>query len=177
LRDVCSVPPFGSREGLIDAALISIIKDEEIRVREEVQARLMAATLAEDALMILREYAKRTLGADNVEDRQNRARLVFGAMTRPAVRTAYQDLTEFIMRSNIEIVEVLKRKGMVRAELDSGAVALYLRVIDFGTILNDVNDRVRVDYNAWMDLVVDIAQAFLIDLPVSEPTPAPAGLE
>ena len=168
---------FGSREGLIDAALISIIREEEVIVREGVQARLMAATLAEDAIMILREYAKRTLGADQGADRKNRAQLVYGALTRPAVREAYQDLVEYIMRSNIEFVEVLKRKGMLRPELDSGAVALYLRVIDYGTVLNDVNDRARVDYNAWTDLIIDIAHAFLTDAPVNDSGSAPAELE
>ncbi len=148
---------FGSREGLIDAALVQIVIEETHVLRSFAVATSEAAESADDVIELMVSYARIAHDPSRRGDRGLRARLLGAAQSRPAVRQEYARFAEAAQVGNIAVIETLKRKGLVSHQIDSAAAALCMRALDFGWVLDEVNDAPTVDFKKWIDLVRGIA--------------------
>jgi AcrR family transcriptional regulator len=148
---------FGSREGLIDAALVQIVIEESAGVRESLQLASVAAESSTDVIEMLVSYVQFAHSPDRRGDRSLQARLLGAAQTRPAVRTAYQQYGKLVMQANRLLLSTLADKGLIRSDLNLDAVALTLRAVDFGWVLDEVNDESEVNFDDWVAVMRELA--------------------
>ena len=148
---------FGSREGLIDAALVQIVIEESAGVRESIRLACLAAETSTDAIEMLVSYVKFAHSPDRRPERSLRARLLGAAQTRPVVRDAYQQYGELATQANRALLVTLAEKGLIRTDLNLNAVALTLRALDFGWVLEEANDETDVEFDDWIAVMRELA--------------------
>ena len=150
---------FGSKEGLIDAALIAIITDEVTELREWVRVSTEGAESASDAVELIVTFASWAHSPTRRTNRSIRARLVGACQTKPAVREAFCDYGRLVAATNESLIEILRDKGLVRTDLDTAALGLLMRCLDFGQILDEINESPHVDFNEWLRVVRALAES------------------
>jgi AcrR family transcriptional regulator len=148
---------FGSRDGLIDAALVEIVVQETEDLRTFVQIASEAVENSRDAIELLVTYAQYAHSPDRRANRSLRARLIGACQTRPAVREAFRSFGELVASINETMLIKLRDKGLLRTDIDVGALVLCLRALDYGWVLDDINDEPQVSFDAWLQLVRALA--------------------
>jgi AcrR family transcriptional regulator len=148
---------FGSREGLIDAALVQIVIEESNGVREALALASQAAETSTDAIEMLVNYVMFAHSPDRRADRSLRARLLGAAQTRPTVRRAFQEFGRLSTEANRNLLTTLADKGLIRKDLDIRALALTLRSLDFGWVLDEVNDDSEIVFEDWIAVMRELA--------------------
>lgn len=151
---------FGSREGLIDAALVAIVTEETNMLREFATLSFQAAQDTDDAVELMVNYALIAHDPSRRVDRALRARLVGAAQTRPSVRAEYAKYSDLAQHQNMQIIDTLKSKGLIREEVSSSAASLVMRALDYGWVLDEVHDAPTVPYDEWIGLIRLLATAF-----------------
>ncbi len=156
---------FGSREGLIDAALVKIVIEESAGVRESLRLASQAAETSTDAIEMLVSYVKFAHSPDRRTERSLRARLLGAAQTRPIVRAAYQEFGQLATQANQALLTTLADKGLIRTDLNLNAVALTLRALDFGWVLEELNDHSDVEFEDWVAVMRELAHTLATPRP------------
>jgi AcrR family transcriptional regulator len=151
---------FGSRDGLIDAALIAIVSDETRSLLEFVELTTDAVESADDAIEFMVDYAAYAHSSARRANRALRARLLGASQTRPAVRKAFCEFGDLVAITNEAMILKLRDKGLIRHDLDIAAVTLCMRALDYGWALDDINDVPRVEFGAWLYLMRAMAETF-----------------
>ncbi len=148
---------FGSRDGLIDAALVQIMIEESNGIREALLLASQAAETSTDAIEMLVNYVMFAHSPERRGDRSLRARLLGASQTRPTVRRAFQEFGRLSTDANRSLLAILAAKGLIRTDLDLRALALVLRSLDFGWVLEEVNDDSDIAFADWIAIMRELA--------------------
>ena len=150
---------FGSREGLIDAALVQLANQEAGIIRSLSALTEEFAESYQDFESFLVVYTKTAHSPERRASRAVRARLLGAAQTRPALREEAREFGEQTNEINESILSRLSGRGLIRPDVDIRALSLCLRALDFGHALDDLNEEPRVDLDAWIHLMRVLASA------------------
>jgi AcrR family transcriptional regulator len=140
---------FGSREGVIDAAYEMIFMsyvDEDIAVLRQVVES--AASLNEFITIMQPILVRMSADEDRRARRAMRVRIVAAALTRPELRQMIGLAQSKVTDELVSVVELGQRRGWVRSEIPSRAVAVVIQTIVFGRTLDDVSTT-PIDQSEW----------------------------
>ena len=144
---------FGSREGLIDSAYISILNQQSVGVKEYLDTTLAHAENGSDAVELIIEFLRMANGFAEPGSRSFRARLIGAAQTRPTVLLTLRTIAT---RSNAAVESFLRKlveKGLIRTDLDVPSMALFIRALDYCWVLEEFNLDKTIDFEQWLQLV------------------------
>ncbi len=149
---------FGSREGLIDAALVEIVYQLTETLREFARGVTAIINDSSDVVSLMTDYARFAHSPDRRPDRALRARLIGLAQTRPAVRDALQAMFKVTKDANEEMLMRLLDRGLIREDVDIPSVTLMMRALDFGWVLDDLDEVSDVSFDRWMMTMETLAR-------------------
>lgn len=131
---------FGSREGVIDAAydaIFSRLIEEDI---ELFRANLEQADSFEEFVARMQPIvASLSAGPNRRSRRAMRVRVVAAASTRPQLRVLIGQTQARLTEEMRQLIDVAQRRGWVRSDISSSALAVFLQIILFGRTLDDVS--------------------------------------
>ena len=141
---------FENREGLIDAALIEIMRreaEEVETIHREIYTILSDVTTIEQAF---ETYVRITHGSRGTVRRALDTQILTAVQTRPSVRRAWEELSTKIQAANEHLLNVLVQRGFMDATLDIPALALLMRGLDFSRTLEEAVEQPAVAFEQWV---------------------------
>jgi AcrR family transcriptional regulator len=144
---------FENREGLIDAALIEIMRREGEDVDsifQEMSSILDGVTSIEQAF---ETYVRIAHGSSGVVKRALDAQILTAVQTRPVVRHAWSELSERVQRANEQLLRGLVERGLLDSTLDISALALILRGLELSRSLEESVEQPTISFDQWVALM------------------------
>lgn len=141
---------FENRAGLMDAALIEIMRREAEEVEviyREIDTMLSGVTTIEQALEI---YVRIAHGSGGAIRRALDAQILTAVQTRPSVQRAWEQLSTKVQAANERLLTVLVQRGLIDTALDISALALLIRGLDFSRTLEESVKQPTVTFEQWV---------------------------
>ena len=141
---------FDNREGLIDAALIEIMRRESEEVAtmyREIDSILGGVTTIEQAF---ETYVRVTHGPGGQVRRALDAQILTAVQTRPSVQRAWEELSSTVQSANEHLLSELVRRGFIDSSLDIPTMALLMRGLDFSRTLEESVAQPTVAFERWV---------------------------
>lgn len=141
---------FENRAGLMDAALIEIMRREAEEVEviyREIDTMLSGVTTIEQALEI---YVRIAHGSGGAIRRALDAQILTAVQTRPSVQRAWEQLSTKVQAANEHLLTVLVQRGLIDTALDISALALLIRGLDFSRTLEESVKQPTVTFEQWV---------------------------
>ena len=69
------------------------------------------------------------------------------------------------LQANQALLTTLADKGLIRTDLNLNAVALTLRALDFGWVLEELNDHSDVEFEDWVAVMRELAHTLATPRP------------
>lgn len=152
---------FENRESLIDAALIEIMRQDTEEVRGRFEAIVVTPGSIDDVVEAFKSYARALHGPSRANNRKVRLQVLAAQQTRPQVQSAWRSLSAQNQRSNERMVQSLKASGFLDDSLDTATIALFIRMLDFGRVLDESMETPFVDFEMWIDFIGVLAERLL----------------
>lgn len=144
---------FENREGLIDAALIEILRREAEEVKgiyREIDAMLSEVTTIEQAF---ETYVRLAHGSRGAVRRALDAQILTAVQTRRSVQRAWGDLSAKVQAANEHLLTVLVQRGFIDTTLDIPALALLMRGLDFSRTLEESVEQPTIAFEQWVTVM------------------------
>jgi len=141
---------FENRAGLMDAALIEIMRREAEEVEviyREIDTMLSGVTTIEQAL---ETYVRIAHGSGGAIRRALDAQILTAVQTRPSVQRAWEQLSTKVQAANEHLLTVLVQRGLIDTTLDISALALLIRGLDFSRTLEESVKQPTVTFEQWV---------------------------
>jgi len=141
---------FENREGLIDAALIEIMRretDDVESIYREIDTMLSSVTTIEQAF---ETYVRIAHGSGGAVRRALDAQILTAVQTRPCVRHAWGELSAKVQEANEHLLSVLAQRGFIDGSLDIPALALLMRGLDFSRSLEESVEQPTISFEQWV---------------------------
>jgi AcrR family transcriptional regulator len=141
---------FDNREGLIDAALIEIMRretDDVESIYREIDTMLSGVTTIEQAF---ETYVRIAHGSGGTVRRALDAQILTAVQTRPSVRHAWGELSAKVQEANEHLLSVLAQRGFIDKSLDIPALALLMRGLDFSRSLEESVEQPTISFEQWV---------------------------
>ncbi len=141
---------FENREGLIDAALIEIMRREAEEVEtiyREIDTMLSGVTTIEQAF---ETYVRLAHGSGGTVRRALDAQILTAVQTRTSVRRAWGELSAKVQAANEHLLTVLVQRGFIDTTLDIPALALLMRGLDFSRTLEESVEQPTIAFEQWV---------------------------
>ena len=144
---------FENREGLIDAALIEIMRREAEEVEaiyREIDVILSEVSTIEQAF---ETYVRLTHGSGGVVRRALDAQILTAVQTRPSVQRAWGEMSAKVQAANEHLLNVLVQRGFIDTTLDIPAMALLMRGLDFSRTLEESVEQPTIAFEQWVTVM------------------------
>jgi len=141
---------FENREGLIDAALIEIMRREAEEVEaiyREIDVILSEVSTIEQAF---ETYVRLTHGSGGAVRRALDAQILTAVQTRPSVQRAWGEMSAKVQAANEHLLNVLVQRGFIDTTLDIPAMALLMRGLDFSRTLEESVEQPTIGFEQWV---------------------------
>ena len=151
---------FGSREGVIDAAYVSIfttLVEEDIALLREIFA--VTETFEEYVGAVQPVLMRYSSKEERVARLTLRVRILAACATRPHVRDAISMAQARLTEELLRVVEQGQERGWLRRDLSARAIAVFLESVLFGRVQDDVS-MLPVSDEEWERVVTTV----LLDL-------------
>lgn len=171
---------FGSREGLVEAALVEQLHQAGAEATEALEEATQFHLAAENIVDALMAHSARVTGPDGAANRALLVDLLSASRLRPELLQRLQEQQKDILQRTTFLLEALRQRGQLRANLDPAAVALFLREIELGRVVADVLEP-ATEYPLWLPILrAFLEQVFsdrgVADSPLDIPAPSPEGI-
>jgi AcrR family transcriptional regulator len=153
---------FDNREGLIDAALIEIMRregEEVATIYREMDTILAGVTTIEQAF---ETYVRIAHGPGGQMRRALDAQILTAVQTRPSVRRAWVELSSNVQLANEHLLQEMVQRGFVDPTLDIPALALLMRGLDFSRTLEESVEQPTVSFDRWVAVMRLFASRVLV---------------
>ena len=153
---------FENREGLIDAALIEIMRretDDMESIYREIDTILSGVTTIEQAF---ETYVRIAHGSGGTVRRALDAQILTAVQTRPSVRYAWGELSAKMQEANEHLLNELAQRGFIDKSLDIPALALLMRGLDFSRTLEESVEQPTVSFDRWVTVMRLFASRVLV---------------
>lgn len=157
---------FGDRDGLVQAAqLVRYRRRPQLDV-DGVEAIVARATTRDELIGLLRALTTQSLSAVLSEgSRLQRASILGSSLGRPDLYAALGNLQAELTDQYEAMIRMLIERGVVRADLDARAVAVFVQAYAFGFVLGEIDPRCP-DVEALADVVTASLEGIIVG-PVS----------
>ena len=117
---------------------------------------VLGATNKEDFIESLRKLTELTQSVDRKGARAERARALAACFDNPRMAKAMGEETQRHTDALADIIQEVQNRGLVRADVDPKAVAVFIQSYTLGKMVNDYNPT-GVQDDTWVDLITDMA--------------------
>jgi len=124
-------------------------------VDESVTAFTMMITQSksrEEFIVALKSLTDQTQGVDRATNRANRVWLLGQTTIRPSFREILGQEQQRLTTALTDLIREAQHKGWVRADLDAGALAVFIQAYTLGSVINDITDS-PIDPEDWTHLI------------------------
>jgi AcrR family transcriptional regulator len=117
---------------------------------------VLGATTKEEFIESLRKLTELTQAADRKGARAERARALAACFDNPRMAKAMGEETQRHTDALADIIQEVQNRGLVRAEVDAKAVAVFIQAYTLGKLVNDYNPN-GVQDDVWTEMITDMA--------------------
>lgn len=117
---------------------------------------VLGATTKEDFVESLRKLTELTQSVDRKGARAERARALAACFDNPRMAKAMGEETQRHTDALADIIREVQNRGLVRADVDAKAVAVFIQSYTLGKMVNDYNPT-GVQDDTWVDMITDMA--------------------
>ena len=117
---------------------------------------VLGATTKENFIESLRKLTELTQSVDRKGARAERARALAACFDNPRMAKAMGAETQRHTDALADIIQEVQNRGLVRADVDPKAVAVFIQSYTLGKMVNDYNPT-GVDDQTWVDMITDMA--------------------
>lgn len=152
---------FENREGLIDAALIEIMRRESLELRNmyaAVEANLVHVDDLGDAL---ERYVRFAHSFERAPRRALRVQILTAVQTRPRVQSAWEEFSATNQATAEHLIATVKERGLISSSFSTEVLAFFLRITDLGRTLEESVAKPAVDFELWVQFMRRFAEEFL----------------
>ena len=104
----------------------------------------------------LRKLSELTQSIDRKGARAERARALAACFDNPRMAKAMGEETQRHTDALADIIQEVQNRGLIRAEVDAKAVAVFIQSYTLGKMVNDYNPT-GVQDEVWVDMITDMA--------------------
>ena len=152
---------FENREGLIDAALIEIMRIESAGMEaifQVIPSILDKVTTVEESI---EAYIRATHGTLGAVKRALDAQILTAIQSRPEVRQVWEEHSKKEQHATELLLTAMVQRGLIDPALDIPALALMLRGLNLSRLLEEYVDQPAVEFERWVALMRLLAQRVL----------------
>ena len=153
---------FGSREGLIEAALIERYSRIVLTNVDDFVSGVKQSSSRDDMKSLIGRFVPFVQGRPNRDVRFARAAAVGAAISRPALRDHMGRVQETQAHVLADALEDGQRRGIVRTGVDAMSLAFWLSGIVFGKILMEITSPSDDQEKIYSDLTVQAVESVLL---------------
>jgi AcrR family transcriptional regulator len=153
---------FGSREGLIEAALIERYSRIVLTNVDDFVSGVRSSSTLDDMKALIERFVPFLQGKSNREVRFARAAAVGAAISRPALRESMGRVQETQATVLADALEDGQQRGIVRSGVDALSLAYWLSGIVFGKILLEITSPSDDLDRSYSDLSVQAIESVLL---------------
>ena len=153
---------FGSREGLIEAALIERYSRIVLTNVDDFVSGVRSSSTLDDMKALIERCVPFLQGKSNREVRLARAAAVGAAISRPALRESMGRVQETQATVLADALEDGQQRGIVRSGVDALSLAYWLSGIVFGKILLEITSPSDDLDRSYSDLSVQAIESVLL---------------
>lgn len=117
---------------------------------------VLGANTKEQFVESLRKLTELTQATDRKGARAERARALAACFDNPRMAKAMGEETQRHTDALADIIQEVQNRGLVRAEADAKAVAVFIQSYTLGKMVNDYNPT-GVQDDVWVDMITDMA--------------------
>jgi AcrR family transcriptional regulator len=117
---------------------------------------VLGATTKEEFIESLRKLTELTQSIDRKGARAERARALAACFDNPRMAKAMGEETQRHTDALADIIREVQNRGLVRADVDAKAVAVFIQSYTLGKMVNDYNPT-GVQDDTWVDMITDMA--------------------
>lgn len=117
---------------------------------------VLGSTTKEEFIESLRKLTELTQSVDRKGARAERARALAACFDNPRMAKAMGEETQRHTDALADIIQEVQNRGLVRADVDPKAVAVFIQSYTLGKMVNDYNPT-GVQDDTWVDLITDMA--------------------
>ena len=117
---------------------------------------VLGATTKENFIESLRKLTELTQSVDRKGARAERARALAACFDNPRMAKAMGAETQRHTDALADIIQEVQNRGLVRADVDPKAVAVFIQSYTLGKMVNDYNPT-GVQDDTWVDMITDMA--------------------
>ena len=117
---------------------------------------VLGATTKEEFIESLRKLTELTQSVDRKGARAERARALAACFDNPRMAKAMGEETQRHTDALADIIQEVQNRGLVRADVNPKAVAVFIQSYTLGKMVNDYNPT-GVDDDTWVDMITDMA--------------------
>ena len=104
----------------------------------------------------LRKLSELTQSIDRKGARAERARALAACFDNPRMAKAMGEETQRHTDALADIIQEVQNRGLIRAEVNAKAVAVFIQSYTLGKMVNDYNPT-GVQDDVWVDMITDMA--------------------
>ena len=153
---------FGSREGLIEAALIERYSRIVLTNVDDFVSGVKQSSSRDDMKSLIGRFVPFVQGRPNRDVRFARAAAVGAAISRPALRDHMGRVQETQAHVLADALEDGQQRGIVRTGVDAMSLAFWLSGIVFGKILMEITSPSDDQEKIYSDLTVQAVESVLL---------------
>jgi AcrR family transcriptional regulator len=117
---------------------------------------VLGATTKEEFVESLRKLTELTQSVDRKGARAERARALAACFDNPRMAKAMGEETQRHTDALADIIQEVQNRGLVRADVDPKAVAVFIQSYTLGKMVNDYNPT-GVEDDVWVNMITDMA--------------------
>ena len=117
---------------------------------------VLGATTKDEFIGSLRKLTELTQSVDRKGARAERARALAACFDNPRMAKAMGEETQRHTDALADIIQEVQNRGLVRADADPKAVAVFIQSYTLGKMVNDYNPT-GVEDDVWVNMITDMA--------------------
>lgn len=153
---------FGSREGLIEAALIERYSRILVTNVDDFVSGVKESSNRDEMKTLIERFVPFLQGKENREVRFARAAAVGAAISRPALRESMGRVQETQAHLLADALADGQRRGIVRTGVDALSLAYWLSGIVFGKILLEITSPSDDQEATYSNLTVQAIESVML---------------
>ncbi len=152
---------FGNREGLIDAALIEIMRRESVELRESYEVIISNLVHVDNFGEAFEQYIRFAHSRKRAPRRALRIQILTAVQTRPRVRHAWEEYSAGNQATAEKLVSTMTQLGLIDDSFSTEVLAYFLRITDLGRALDESVEKPAVDFEVWVQFMRRFAEEFI----------------
>ena len=145
---------YGSREGLVEAALVHRFDDGYRHGRAAIREAAETATSQQEFAVVIEAILREAFGPAFTAARRRRINVAGSAMARPTLLTKVNDAQREWFSELHESLLIAQRRGFIDPTVDMRAAATW-HLITANGLASVEGDPTGADLGAWLDMYVD----------------------